>query len=297
MAAITANGMQLEFEDLGPPDGDVIVLIMGLGAQLIYWPDALCHGLADDGFRVIRYDNRDVGLSTKCEDAGMPDIASASAAAMRGQAVNASYTLFDMAEDAIGLLDGLNIGRAHIVGLSMGGMIAQIIAALHGDRTLSLTSIMSTTGRRGLPPPQSTAFDALLSPRPDGSNRDAAIAHLVNIAKHLVSPNFRPTEAEIIEKQTRIFDRSYYPVGLTRHFMAILASGSREEMLKRVTVPTLVLHGAADPLMAVEHGQDTALCVQNGRLEVIEGMGHDLPPALVPVIQSAIAQHCRQACQ
>ncbi len=295
MPSIEANGIDIEYEDLGARDAPVILLIMGLGAQLIYWPDALCHGLAEDGFRVIRFDNRDVGLSSKMEHAGMPDLASAAANAMRGRRVAASYDLFDLAADAVGLLDALNIEQAHIVGLSMGGMIAQIIAARHGERTISLTSIMSSTGRRGLPDPQRDAFNTLMAPRPDGSDRQAAIDHLVNIAHHVVSPGFRPSEQEIREKQERIFDRCYYPVGLSRHFLAILASGSREQMLGDVSVPTLVLHGSEDPLVSVEHGRDTAQSVANGKLRVIDGMGHDLPSAVIPLVREAIASHCTDA--
>ena len=214
---------------------------------------------------------------------------------MMGRKVAAAYDLFDLAADAMALLDALAVDRAHIVGLAMGRMIAQIIAAHYAPRTISLTSIISSTGRRGLPDPQPDAFNALLAPRPDGTDREVAIAHLTTIAHHVISPGFRPSDAEIRNKQERIFDRSYYPVGLSRHFMAILASGSREKILASVQAPTLVIHGSEDPLVSVEHGRDTARAVPNGKITVIDGMGHDLPLALIPLVRSAIASHCADA--
>ncbi len=295
MPQIAANGIAIEYEELGDPSDPAILLIMGLGAQLIYWPDAFCEQLAAGGFRVVRFDNRDVGLSTKFDHAGMPDLAVAAADAMRGRPVHASYTLFDLAADAIGVLDALDIADAHITGLSMGGMIAQIIAATYPERTRSLISIMSSTGRRGLPDPQADAFNALLAPRPKGDDRDVAIAHLMNIARKVSSPGFQVSEEEMRAKQERIFDRCYYPVGLLRHFHAILASGSREKMLHQVEAPTLVLHGSEDPLVSIEHGRDTAESVRNGTLKVIEGMAHDLPLAAIPILTRAMISHCRAA--
>ncbi|HJQ57315.1 MAG TPA: alpha/beta fold hydrolase [Vineibacter sp.] len=293
MAVVSANGISVAYDEVGDKAKPAIVLIMGLGMQLLAWPDAFCQGLADRGFRVIRFDNRDTGLSTKVEGGPPIDLGNALLSALTGKPVKAPYTLRDMAGDALGLLDALDIARAHMIGASMGGMIAQIIAAEHADRTRSLVSIMSSSGNRSLPQGKQEVVAALLAPRPSIGDREAAIQHSMKIARAISSPGYPPVDADLRARIERSFDRSYYPVGVARHFMAVLASGDRVELLKRVRVPTLVVHGADDPLVPVEAGKETAALVPGAKLTIVPGMGHDLPAGLFPILTDSIAQHCK----
>ena len=290
MATLAANGINIEYDDTGDRNAPAILLIMGFAMQLIAWPDALCAGLAGRGFRVIRFDNRDIGLSTKIESAAPVSAFEALTRAMKGEAIEAPYTLRDMALDAIGVLDGLEIDKAHIVGASMGGMIAQIVAAEHAARARSLVSIMSTSGNPKLPQAKPEAMAALLAPR--ATEREAAIVQSMKTNRIIGSPGFPTSDADLRAKVERGIDRCFYPPGLSRQFVAILASGSRVEMLKRVRVPTLVLHGADDPLVPVEGGKETAALVPGAKLEIIPGMGHDFAAGLVPILVNAIARHC-----
>ena len=293
MTKVAANGIEIAYDEHGPTSGPAILLIMGLATQYIAWPEALCESLAGHGFRVIRFDNRDVGLSTKVENSRPVDLIQAFQRALRGEPVEAPYTLRDMAADALGLMDALGIRKAHMVGASMGGMIAQILAGEHAERTRSLVSIMSSSGDPGLPPARQEAIAAILAPRP--SDRERAIAHAMNIYRVIGSPGFPTSDEELRARVSRSIDRSYYPAGIARQFVAVLASGSRVEMLKRIRVPTLVIHGADDPLVPVEAGKHTAATIPGAKLRIVDGMGHDLAAGLVPILADAIAEHCLQS--
>ena len=292
MPIAAANGVDLAYDEVGDPKAPTILLIMGLGTQMIAWPEAFCEALAQRGFRVVRFDNRDIGLSTKFETAAPIDVVAAFARAAAGQPVGAPYTLNDMAADAIGLMDTLGIARAHIVGASMGGMIAQIIAARYPDRTRSLVSIMSSSGNPGLPQGRPEAVAALLAPRPNAGDREAIIAHGVQVYRAIGSPGFPTPDAALRAKVERAADRSYYPAGVGRQLLAVLASGSRVDLLKEIRVPSLVLHGADDPLVPAEAGIDTARHISGAALQIIPGMGHDLADGLIPILTGAIADHC-----
>ena len=295
MPFASANGMQLAYDVRGDAGAPGIVLIMGLGTQMIAWPDPFCDALATRGFRVARFDNRDIGLSTKVESAGAANMAQAFQQAMAGKPVDAPYTLVDMAGDTVGVIDALGIEKAHVVGASMGGMIAQIVAATHPNRVRSLVSIMSTSGARGLPQAAPAAAAALFGPRPAQGDREAAIRHGMNVLRTIGSPGYPQSDAELRAKVERAFDRAYYPAGVARHFLAVLSDGSRVARLKTIAVPTLVIHGADDPLVPLECGKDTARHIPGATLKIIPGMGHDLAPGLVPTLVDLIAAHCSRA--
>lgn len=293
MAQAAANGIKIEYERFGPEDAAPLLLIMGLGAQLTLWPVELCEALVARGFHVIRYDNRDVGLSTKFDAAGVPDLPAVLGAVMSGQDPRVAYHLGDMAADAVGLLDALGIETAHIVGASMGGMIAQLVAATYPDRTRSLTSIMSTTGNPLLPPATPAAIAALMS-RPQGGDVDSLVEFGVNTARVIGSPAYPADEAALRARVRRDFERSFYPAGFARQMAAIYANGDRRGRLAKVSAPTLVIHGTADPLVPVEGGRDTAASILGAELIEIDGMGHDLPLPLVDRIADAIATVARR---
>jgi len=295
VTAVAANGLTLEYESLGDPAAPPILLIAGLGLQLIAWPDAFCQGLVDRRFRVIRFDNRDCGLSSKVRVRRQPKLAAALAAAWLRLPVRAPYTLEDMADDAVGLLAALAIPRAHVVGLSMGGMIAQVVAATYPERVLSLTSIMSSSGRRKVSQPRPDAKRAVLSKPIDPDDPESVVQHLVRVFGVIGSPGYPTDRHELHAQITRIVRRGYYPAGVTRQLVAIIASGNRSSLLRKITAPTLVIHGADDPLIPVEAGRDTARHIAGARLMVIPGMGHDLAPGLQPILVDAIAAHCRDA--
>jgi pimeloyl-ACP methyl ester carboxylesterase len=287
MPQIAANGITLEYEDFGPARGEAILLIMGLGAQLTRWPLGLIEMLTARGYRVIRYDNRDVGLSHRFHAAGPANVAQIMADAMAGKAPKAAYTLNDMANDAAGLLAALKIHRAHIVGASMGGMIAQMVAANHPQRTLSLTSIMSSTGNRALPPAKPEAM-AVLMTRPESQELEAIILHGMRAQKTIGSPAYPASDAELRARIEEDFRRAYYPDGFSRQMAAIIASGDRREALRKIMAPTVVLHGADDPLVPIDGGRDTAANITGAELRVVPGMGHDLPVELFSVAVEAI---------
>lgn len=292
MPVATANGIDIAYDEVGDPAAPAILLVMGLGTQMIAWPEALCGALAERGFRVIRFDNRDIGLSTKIEQAAPVDLLAAFARAVAGKSVDAPYSLNDMAADTVGLMDALGIGRAHVVGASMGGMIAQIVAARYPNRTRSLTSIMSSSGDPSLPQGKPEAVSALLVPRPQVDDRAGIIEASMKILRVIGSPGFPTPDAELRAKVERAIDRSYYPPGIGRQMLAILASGSRVELLKQIKVPTLVIHGEDDPLVPLEAGEDTARHVAGAKLKTVPGMGHDLADDLVPILVDAIGRHC-----
>jgi pimeloyl-ACP methyl ester carboxylesterase len=290
MAQIQANGIDIEYETFGRESDPKILLIMGLGGQLTLWPEAFCRGLAARGFRVIRYDNRDVGKSTHFVEAGAPDMPTLMSRSMSGQPVQTPYGLDDMASDAVGLLDALGVDRAHIVGASMGGMIAQLVAARHPSRTLSLVSIMSSTGRRDLPPGRPEAMAALMTPLPSNSREDR-IAASMKTWRIIGSPGYPATEAELRADAERDIDRvPFEPTGVARQMAAILVAPPRNDILKTVKAPTLVIHGADDPLVPVEAGKDTANSVPGAKLIIVPGMGHDVTVALTPVLERHVGE-------
>jgi pimeloyl-ACP methyl ester carboxylesterase len=290
----TANGISITYEDKGPQSAPPILLVMGLGGQLTLWPDEFVDALNARGFRTIRYDNRDVGLSTRFDAAGVPNLKWMFVKAAIGLRVRSAYTLADMAADGVALLDHLGIGRAHVVGVSMGGMIAQHIAARHPDRAASLASVMSSTGNRRLPRAKKEAMDALAG-RPMSGDKEDLIAYSVRTARIVGSPGY-PADEERLQRRVRSdFERGWYPQGTVRQMAAILADGDRRAMLKHIAAPTLVIHGEADPLVPLEAGRDTAAHIPGARLMTIPGMGHDLPLALVDTLADAIADHAGSA--
>lgn len=289
------TGIELFYEEQGDRQAEVILLVMGLGAQMTLWPDELVEALAGEGFRVIRYDNRDIGLSQKMEGARAPSPAVQVLRKKIGFPAKVPYTLKDMADDGIGLLDALGIARAHVVGASMGGMIAQLMAVHHPDRLMTLTSIMSTTGNGKLPQAEPAAINALTAPL-KGMDEDTLVAHGLNIIRNIGtpdSPEFPFDEARQRERVLRGVRRSVYPPGLPRQLAAIIDDGCRRTRLASVRTPTLVLHGEADPLVRPAAGEDTARHISGSRLVTIPGWGHDLPIPLVPRLAAEIAGHAR----
>jgi pimeloyl-ACP methyl ester carboxylesterase len=284
-----ANGIEIAYQEIGEPDGEPLLLVMGLAVQMLGWDDELCAMLAERGFRAIRFDNRDVGHSTKLEAAGMPrrtDI-------LLGRRRSAAYLLRDMAEDAIGLLDQLGIEAAHVVGASMGGMIAQTMAIRHPARVRSLVSIMSNTGRRwvGLPTPK--ALGTLFAqPRP---GREAMVEQAVRTFRAIGSPGYPMDEPRLRELAGTSYDRSHSEAGIARQLHAITASGDRTRALRRLRLPATVIHGAADPLVRPAAGRATARAIPAARLRMIEGMGHDLPRELWPTFVEEIAATAARA--
>jgi pimeloyl-ACP methyl ester carboxylesterase len=292
MAKAKANNIEIEYDTFGSPSSKPLLLIMGLGSQMIMWLEEFCNALVNEGFFVIRFDNRDVGLSTKFDEAGVQDLMKVINTAQQGKSINAPYTLNDMADDAIGLLDFLKINKAHICGASMGGMIAQTIAIRHPSRVLSLTSIMSSTGNPDLPQPTPEAMQALLIPAPKEKN--AYIKHIVKMGKILYGSGFPYDEKLRSELAGIAYDRCFYPAGFNRQMVAILASGSRKDALKSINVTSLVVHGADDPLVPLEGGKDTAESIPNAKLLIIDGMGHSLPPETWPQIINAISKNAEK---
>lgn len=288
----TANGISITFEDKGAKDAPAILLVMGLGGQLTLWPDEFVDALVAHGFRVIRYDNRDVGLSTRFDAAGVPNLKWMFVKAALKLPVRPAYRLADMAADGMALLDHLGIDRAHVVGVSMGGMIAQHIAARYPARVLSLTSVMSTTGNPRLPRAQKEAMQVLAN-RPMSGDPEDMIAYSVRAARVIGSPGY-PAEEERLQRRVRgDFERGWYPQGVARQMAAIVADGDRRAMLNTVAAPTLVIHGEDDPLVPLAGGRDTAANIPGARLLTIPGMGHDLPLALVDTLADAIVGHAR----
>jgi pimeloyl-ACP methyl ester carboxylesterase len=288
MAKVPANGIEIEYETFGSPDDPTLLLVMGLGAQLIAWPDEFCEQLAARGLFVIRYDNRDVGLSTKFDDAP-----ATSAAETFGGGGQAAYTLDDMADDAAGLLDALGRDTAHVVGASMGGMIAQLIALRHGERVSSLTSIMSHPGGTDAVSPTPEALEVLVAPRP--ANRDEVIELAVKARQVIGGKGWPLDEDRIRADAARAYDRCYLPAGFLRQMAAIMASPSRVEALGQLEMPVLVLHGLDDTLVPPENGRRTAEAIPNAVLIEVEGMGHDMPEGAWPQLVEAIVANTERA--
>ncbi len=291
MPRANANGIEIEYDEFGPPGAPAILLVMGLGMQLLAWREPFCRALAERGYRVIRYDNRDTGLSTRLAHLGTPSIPKVVFRNLVGLRPKVPYTLSDMALDAVGLLDALEIERAHVVGVSMGGMIGQILAAKHESRVRSLTSIMSTSGHRSLPRARREVTRHIFRERPADASREAVITHAIRTVELIGSPRYPVDEATVRLHAGEAFDRAYYPEGILRHVAAIIADGSRRGRLRAIRRPTLVIHGTDDPLVPVEGGMDTAEHVPGAKLELIPGMGHNLPEGLYDQLVTLITGH------
>ena len=291
---LTANGLRLAYDEFGNPDDPAMLLIMGLGTQMIGWPEDFCEQLAARGYRVIRFDNRDIGLSDKMEADRAPNPLKLAAYARLGLSMKVPYTLYDMAKDAVGVLNALDISAAHVVGASMGGMIAQLMAGVYPFRVLSLTSVMSTSGCRTLPGAD-PKISLHMVRRPSSGDRDELLDYSMRTWRLIGSPAYPPTDAALEAKILRSFERSFYPPGHRRQMAAIMASGDRVDVLKKIMAPTLVIHGTDDPLVPVEGGIDTANHVPNAKLELIDGMGHDLPTPLIPTFVDLIGSHADEA--
>lgn len=282
-----ANGIDLEYDTFGDPASPPVLLIMGLGAQMIDWREEFCSLLAQHGFWIIRFDNRDIGKSHKFEEAGVPDIIKLATRIVQGESVKVPYSIEDMAMDSIGLLDTLSVDRAHVVGLSMGGMIAQTMAIEYPERVLTLSSIMSSP-RYMLPP--TTEAAALLTKR-GPETRDEYIEYALENSKALDGPEYKHDESLYREHAGRRFDRGIYPPGFARQLAAVLVQEDRRDALRSLQIPTLVLHGKSDPLVPVEGGTETADAVPDSKLRLIEGWGHGFPPSIWPIVIDELISH------
>ena len=293
---VTANSIQIEVEDSAPGANHlpVVLLVMGLGMQLVAWPPRLVRGLINAGFRVVRFDNRDIGLSDKFDHLGVPNVLWQGLKYKLGLNIRAPYSLHDMALDAVGVLDALNIDKAHIVGVSMGGMVAQRVALRADHRCLSLSSIMSSSGARGLPAATPDITRLLLS-RPADKSLDAAIEHSVKMFKAIGSPGFPIDDEDRRIAVAYSLKRSHYPHGILRQMMAVVADSQRAAELANITLPTLVVHGKADPLVPYACGEDTARRIPGAKLVGVDGMGHDLPPGVVEHLLPLLTSHMQAA--
>jgi pimeloyl-ACP methyl ester carboxylesterase len=291
MPTLKSNGIRLAYEVAGDPKGVPVLLIMGTGMQLIAWPDDLVDGLVDLGFYVIRFDNRDCGLSTKFDHAGTPNLFLTYIKYLLRWPIKSAYTLADMAEDSLGVLRALGVPRAHVVGTSMGGMIGQIMAAKYPQKVLSLTSIMSTSGRRGLPGPSRAVRAQMMRSPKDPNNIESVIDYVVESLQVVGSPAYPTPEKVLRERVTRAIKRNVNEGGVARQTVAAVAAGDRSAQLRTIGTPTLVIHGAADPMVPLACGKDTARLIPGARLEIIEGMGHDLPAQLIERFLALIDAH------
>lgn len=286
---LDANNVRLAYDDFGNANDPAILLIMGMATQMTAWPLSFCRGLADRGFYVVRYDNRDVGLSEKMLTARIPSTLDMMLKAGINRPLKVSYKLDDMATDALELMNALNLNQAHVVGVSMGGMIGQVLAAKHTSRVCSLTSIMSSSGDPNLPRASKKVTRALLK-RYLGLVKPG-LKSTIAFQRLIGSPGFPQSDDELNEKVRAAFQRSFYPPGFARHMAAIMASGSRVELLKAIKTPSLVIHGRDDVLVPLACGVDTARQIPNAALKIIDGMGHNLPESLVPILTDLVADH------
>jgi pimeloyl-ACP methyl ester carboxylesterase len=283
------NGIEIAYQEGGDPGGEPLLLVMGLATQMLAWDEDFCALLGERGFRVVRFDNRDIGHSTMIEEAGVAKRTDM----LLGRRGSAPYLLSDMAADTIGLMDHLGIDSAHLVGASMGGMIAQTVAIERRQRVRSLVSIMSTTGNRWLGLPTWKAFGTLFG-RP-GASREEAIEHTVNVFRIIGSPAYPMDEPRFRELAGASYDRSHSRAGIARQLHAITASGDRTPGLERLRLPATILHGGSDPLIRPRAGRDTARAIRDSRLRIFEGMGHDLPRQLWPEFVEEIAATAERA--
>jgi len=284
---VPANGIEIAFDAFGDPGDRPLLLVMGLGTPMLAWRPEMCALLASRGFYVIRFDNRDVGRSTHLRDAPQPDVM---AALTRGDVSSASYRLDDMAEDGFGLLDALDLAAAHVLGISMGGMIAQTMAARRPERVLSLTSVASTPSPALSSPTPAAAAAAAALMRPPASGREAQIAQMIEVSRVIGSPGFPPDDEWRAELAAMVWDLGLDPAGVMRQMMAIYASGDRTEAVRGIRVPALVIHGDSDPLINAAAGRRTAQLIGGAELLIIPGMGHDLPRQVWPTIADALGK-------
>ena len=291
---VEANGIQIEVDDQGPIDGPVVLLIMGLGMQLIAWPQALVKMLMHRGFRVVRFDNRDIGLSQHFDADGVPNMALAGLRHAMHLPVHSPYSLADMARDALGVLDALDIERAHVCGASMGGMIAQHLAAMAPERVASLTLMMTTSGARHLPQPSWQVRRVLMS-RPMKPGTDAAVRWIGHVMNVIGSPGYPADPQALQARALASVQRAWHPVGSARQLLAIVADGDRSALLRHISAPTRIVHGIDDPLVPLACGQDLARRIADAQTDFIPGMGHDLPDALLERFAQGIADNAARA--
>lgn len=283
------NGIEIAYQEVGDPGGEPLLLVMGLATQMLGWDEEFCELLAGRGFRVVRFDNRDIGHSTMLNEAGVPRRSDV----LLGRRASAAYLLSDMAADTAGLMDHLGIESAHVVGASMGGMIGQTLAIERPERVRSLLSMMSTTGSRRVGTPSRRAFALLFAQFP--RSREAYVERIVKTFKVIGSPGFPTDEERLRDVAGRMYDRSHRPAGVLRQIHAIAASGNRTAALRRLRLPVSVLHGSRDPLIRPSGGRATARAIPGARLRLIEGMGHDLPRELWPTFAEEIATNAARA--
>jgi len=287
---ISSNGLRFEVETAGDDQAPAVLLTMGLGMQLTAWPDSLLQALVQAGYRVIRYDNRDIGLSSHLDQLGVPHLFWQFIKSRLGLRLRSAYTLQDMAQDALGILDGLGVQRAHVLGVSMGGMISQRIAASAPGRVLSLTSVMSSSGAPGLPGPRPDVARAMVN-RPKSRVPDEVVDHTLEIFRLIGSPSFPQDMPAFRQHLLEGVARSYHPEGVVRQLLAIMTDTRRHTLLPCITAPALVIHGASDPLVPLACGQDTAARIPGARFEAIEGMGHDWPPGVAQRLAELTLPH------
>ena len=292
MPKTKVNDVEIEYDKIGDPTSKPILLIAGLGSQLLAWSDEICENLANNGFFVIRFDNRDVGLSTKFKEARIPDFMEINAAYARGELPKVPYTLEDMVDDAIGVIDALNIDKAHICGASMGGVIAQILAYKHPARVLSLTVIMSTTGNPELPQAKPEIMAQFFAPVP--SERETYIEETIK-RDRLIHGSFPYDEDQGRDYRTKEYDRSYYPEGVARQLAAMAVPGNIKPYISAIQAPTLVIHGREDPFNSVEAGKEIASTIPDAELLIIDGMGHSFPREIIPQIIDAIVENSNKS--
>jgi len=290
---VEANGVRIEVDDQGPADGPVVLLIMGLGMQLIAWPQTMVQMLVRQGFRVVRFDNRDIGLSQGFDAAGVPNMALAGLRYAMHLPVHSPYSLADMARDALGVLDALDIEQAHVCGASMGGMIAQHLAAMAPERVASLTLMMTTSGSRRLPQPSWRVRRALMS-RPMKPGADAAVDWIIQVLHLIGSPAYPSDPQALRARALESVQRAWHPSGSARQLLAVVADGDRSALLPHIQAPTLVIHGVDDPLVPVACGKDLAQRIADARADFIPGMGHDLPEELLPRFAQGIVDNARR---
>ncbi len=291
---VRANGLMLEVDDQGPRDAPVVLLVMGLGMQLTGWPDELVGLLLAQGFRVVRFDNRDAGLSEGFDHVGVPSIPLNALRHFLRLPIRSPYALKDMAADAVGVLDALGVARAHIVGASLGGMVCQHIAATYPGRVASVALIMTTSGSRRLPGPTMAARRALLS-QPADREPETLVSHSISVFTAIGSPHYRPAPAELRARVVASIQRASRPQGAARQLLAVAADGDRTPLLARIRAPTQVIHGVADPLVPVANGRDLVRRIPGALGDFIDGMGHDLPQQLLARISQGIAANARRA--
>jgi pimeloyl-ACP methyl ester carboxylesterase len=292
---IQVRGVELEVADEGPTGGPAVLLVMGLGMQLVAWPDELVRDLVGRGFRVVRLDNRDAGLSSGFDAIGAPNLLPAMLRYLLHLPVRAPYSIADMASDCVGVLDALGIDRAHVCGASMGGMIAQHLAATHAGRVASATLVMTTSGARSLPQASPRVRGLMMRRPPPDAEVDAVVAHVVALLHAIGSPQYRPDPQALHRRVEAAVRRAWRPHGTARQLLAIVADGDRTKLLHRIAAPVHIVHGSHDPLVPVESAHDLHRKIAASTLDVIAGMGHDLPLPLMPRLAAGIAENARRA--